>query len=150
MTSSGSEWALKRRSTWFRTAGSNCSNPSRTVSVMAAMNPSCTGQRSMRLRSNASLRPVRSAARQSSLRREPVEPLDHALALGACVPQNRRAAADGLIQPADLGGPAAGDERAEPALEGELDDLPVGEQLEQERLDLSQRGRPAEVHHHDA
>ena len=35
-------------------------------------------------------------------------------------------------------------------LEGELDDLPVGEQLEQERLDLVQRRRAAEVHHDDA
>ena len=39
---------------------------------MAATNPSCTGQRSMMLHSNASVSPVRSAARQSSLRLDPV------------------------------------------------------------------------------
>ena len=168
---------------------------------MDAMNPSCTGQRSMMLHANASRSPVRSAARQSSFRlepvvlqenwgywvkatarstpssrhgaervvalgldvaegdveavrrglgREPVQPLDHALALGPGVPEDRRAAADLVVQPADLGGAAPRDERAEPALKRELDDLAVGEQLEQERLDLVERGRPAEVHHDDA
>ena len=84
------------------------------------------------------------------LRREAVQPLDHPSALGPGVPEDRRAAADLVIQPADLGGPAPGDERPEPSLKRELDDLPVGEELEQEWLDLVEGGRPTEVHHDDA
>ena len=84
------------------------------------------------------------------LGREPVEPRHHALALGPGVAENGRAAADLGVQAAHLGGAAAGDERAQPALKRELDDLAVGEQLEQEGLHLVEVGRPAEVHHHDA
>jgi hypothetical protein len=52
--------------------GSNRAKPSRTVSVIASMNPLCTGQRSITLHSNASRNPVREAARHSSLRLDPV------------------------------------------------------------------------------
>ncbi len=83
------------------------------------------------------------------VRREPVEPLDHPLALRPGVPEDGRPTADLVVQAADLGGPPPRYEGAEPVLERQLDDLAVREQLEQERLDLVEVGWPAEVQHHD-
>jgi hypothetical protein len=81
------------------------------------------------------------------LRRDPVQPGDHSAPLSLGIPPDWRSTADRGVQTPNLGGTPPRDERSEPTLEGELDNLVVGEQLEQERLHIVECGRPPEVHH---
>jgi hypothetical protein len=49
----------------------------------------------------------------------------------------------------NAGGSPLGNERAEPVLEGQLDDVPVGEEVPEEGLHLLAGARPAHVQHQD-
>jgi hypothetical protein len=75
---------------------------------------------------------------------------DHRLALLAGPVQQRGAAADVPVEPLYPGGPHAGEERREHQLRGQLDNLAVPEQAAEERADVVQRARAAEVQHHHA
>jgi hypothetical protein len=88
--------------------------------------------------------PVRRGAR-----REPIEPGDQGLSLDVGPVQDGRATADSFIQLPDLGCAPPGNERSQPALEGKLDNFAIGEELEQERLDIVECRWAAEVEEDD-
>src|SRR3954451_2362858 len=78
---------------------------------------------------------------------EAVQASDHAPTLGFGVPEYRRATSDVGVEAFHLRRSSPRDERTEPALEGKLNDLPIREELQQERLDVVEGRGPAEIEH---
>ena len=84
------------------------------------------------------------------LGREAIEPLAHAAALRLGPALDGRAAADGIVQLPHARAAALRDESAQLVLERQAEELAIGEELQQERLDVVERLRSTEIEHHDA